>query len=171
MWEGATPICKEVSGKQRGAEQVCLPQQYFLKALRSPHSRPGRLEPLAPRGSLSQDRGPAGPGRRPHAPCTPSGQPAPRFTGEGPEARSGGGRRGWEGRAHRGPHNLLGPRWPMLEPGTNTSAMEACRTVPRVGTPHSRCGASGFKPWSGNWIWHAATEKENKRTNYMYMYV
>lgn len=61
--------------------------------------------------------------------------------------------------------------WPMLEPGTNTSAMEACRTVPRVGTPHSRCGASGFKPWSGNWIWHAATKKENKRTNYVYMYV
>ncbi|OWK14816.1 UPB1 [Cervus elaphus hippelaphus] len=29
---------------------------------------------------VGQDRGPAGPGRRPHAPCTPSGQPAPRFT-------------------------------------------------------------------------------------------
>ncbi|XP_070331774.1 beta-ureidopropionase isoform X1 [Odocoileus virginianus] len=38
-------------------------------------------------------------------------------------------------KAHRGPHDSLGPRWPMLELGTNTSAREAYRTVPRVGTP------------------------------------
>ena len=86
MWEGATPISKE---KQSGAEQPCLPQQDFLKELRSPHSRPGRLEPPAPRGFLSQDRGPAGPGQHPHTPRTPLGWWAPRFTGEEPKAQRG----------------------------------------------------------------------------------
>lgn len=89
MWEGATPISKEVSGKQSGAEQPCVPQQDFLKELRSPDLRPGRPEPLAPRGFLSQDRGPAGPGRHPHTPRTPSGRWAPRFPGEEPKAQSG----------------------------------------------------------------------------------
>ena len=135
MWEGATPISKEVSGKQSGAEQACLPQQHFLKELRSPHLRPGRPEPLAPWGFLSQDWGPAGPGRHTHTPRTPSGWPAPRFTGEGPEAQRGvRARPGWAGPSSPwGPRDSLGPRWLML--GANSSAREACRPVPGVGTP------------------------------------
>lgn len=141
-----------------GAERVCLPQQYFLKALRSPHLRPGRLAPLAPRGSLSQDRGPAGPGLCLHAPRTPSGQPAPRFTGEGPEARSRAERHGWEGRAHQGPHDSLGPRWPMMELGANASAREARRTVPGVGTPLVVQGPRLRIPSVGIWVQAPARE-------------
>lgn len=177
MWEGATPISKEVSGKQSGAEQACLPQQYFLKELRSPHLRPGRLEPLAPWGFLSQDRGPAGPGRHTHTPRTPLGWPAARFTGEGPEAWRGvRARHGWAGPSSPwGPRDSLGPWWLML--GTNSSAREALDRFPGSGppggpgaeTPHSCCG---------NWVQPPARERDpachnykNKQTNYTHICV
>ncbi|XP_065760243.1 beta-ureidopropionase isoform X1 [Muntiacus reevesi] len=82
-------------------------------------------------------------------------------------------------KAHRGPRDSLGPRWPMLQPGTDTSAREACETVPGVGTPlvvqgpRPRTPGAGIwvQAWSGDWVWHAAAKKENKQTDYIYMYV
>ena len=69
------------------------------------------------------------------------------------------------------------PRWLMLEPGTNSSAREACRTVPGRETPggpgaetlHSRCRGTGFNPWSGNRIRYATTRKISKQTIYIYL--